>query len=130
MTVWMLDTNAVSNLIRDRLTKAPPLKSPPDDICISAISEAEVLFGVRRRPEARSLNALILGFIDGIAVLPFDREVAQRYGSLRADMQRMGKSLTELDMLIAAHALSIGATLVTSDTAFRHVPGLAVEDWA
>jgi tRNA(fMet)-specific endonuclease VapC len=130
MTVWMLDTNAVSNLIRDRLTKAPPLKSPPDDICISAISEAEVLFGVRRRPEARSLNALILGFIDGIAVLPFDREVAQRYGSLRADMQRMGKSLTELDMLIAAHALSIGATLVTSDTAFRQVPGLAVEDWA
>lgn len=130
MTVWMLDTNAVSNLIRDRLTKAPPLKSPPDDICISAISEAEVLFGVRRRPEARSLNALILGFIDGIAVLPFDREVAQRYGSLRADMQRMGKSLTEIDMLIAAHALSIGATLVTSDTAFRQVPGLAVEDWA
>ena len=130
MTVWMLDTNAVSNLIRDRLTKAPPLKSPPDDICISAISEAEVLFGVRRRPEARSLNALILGFIDGIAVLPFDREVAQRYGSLRADMQRMGKSLTEIDMLIAAHALSIGATLVTSYTAFRQVPGLAVEDWA
>lgn len=129
MTVWMLDTNAVSNLIRDGLTKVPPLKSPPDNICISAISEAQVLFGVRRRPEARSLNALILGFIDGIQILPFAREVAQRYGDLRAEMQKIGKSLTGLDMLIAAHALSTGATPVTYDTAFRHVPGLIIEDW-
>ena len=130
MTVWMLDTNAVSNLIRDRLTKAPPLKAPPENVCISTISEAELLFGVQRRPEAHSLNEMIIRFIGSLPVLPFDRDAAGRYGALRAEMQRMGKSLTALDMLIAAHALSIGATLVTSDAAFRHVPGLAVEDWA
>ena len=130
MTVSMLDTNAVSNLIRDRLTKAPPLKSPPENVCISTISEVELLFGVQRRPEAHSLNEMIIRFIEGLPVLNFDREAAGRYGALRAEMQRMGKSLTALDMLIAAHALSIGATLVTSDAAFRHVPGLAVEDWA
>jgi predicted nucleic acid-binding protein len=58
------------------------------------------------------------------------RQSADRYGLLRAEMQRIGKSLSALDMLIAAHALSLGATLVTTDAAFRHVPGLSVEDWS
>ena len=48
---------------------------------------------------------------------------------LRATMERSGKSLAPLDMLIAAHALEAGATLVSSDRAFRHIPGLTVEDW-
>lgn len=51
------------------------------------------------------------------------------YGELRAAMRRIGRGLQPLDMLIAAHALEAGAVLVSSDSAFRHVPGLAVEDW-
>lgn len=62
--------------------------------------------------------------------MPFDSETAQAFALLRVDMARAGKSLTHLDMLIAAHARSIDATLVTSDRAFTHVPGLRVENWA
>ena len=130
MTVLMLDTNTVSYLIRDTLKNAPPMKVLPENFCISTISEAELIFGMKRRPDARRLNEMIGRFIGSVAILPFDRNAAGRYGALRAEMQRLGKSLTALDMLIAAHALSLGATLVTSDAAFRHVPGLALEDWS
>jgi tRNA(fMet)-specific endonuclease VapC len=131
MTLRMLDTNAVSNYIKRRLANAPSRSSIlGGDYCISAVSEGELLFGLHRRPEATSLNHMILTMIEGIGSVPFDSNAASRYGTLRAEMQRIGKSLTALDMMIAAHALSLGATLVTSDAAFRHVPGLAVEDWS
>lgn len=130
MSRLMLDTNTVSYLVRGSLKGGPPETAEPPNYYISAISEAELIFGMRRRPEAVSLNALIARFLESIEILPFDSIAAERYGVLRADMQRRGKSLTSLDMLIAAHALSLGATLVTSDQAFRHVPGLAVEDWS
>lgn len=130
MTRLMLDTNTVSYFIRDTLRNAPVAATDPENLCISTITEAELIFGVKRLPQAHRLNEMVLSFIAGIDVLPFDRTAAETYGGLHADMQRIGKSLTALDMLIAAHALSLGATLVTSDAAFRHVPGLAVEDWS
>lgn len=126
----MLDTNTVSYFVRDTLRNAPALAEDPDNFCISAITEAELLFGVRRLPKAHKLNEMVISFIRGVDVMSFDRSAAESYGRLRAEMQRIGKSLTGLDMLIAAHALSLGATLVTSDAAFRYVPGLAVEDWS
>ena len=130
MTLLMLDTNTVGYLIRDRLKNAPAVEVPPENFCISTITEAELIFGMKRRPDARTLNEMVIRLLGSIAILPFDRNAADRYGSLRAEMQRIGKSLASLDMLIAAHALSLGATLVTSDAAFRHVPGLAIEDWS
>ena len=130
MTRLMLDTNTVSYFIRDTLRNAPETAADPENLCISTITEAELLFGVRRLPEAHKLNEMVENFIRGVNVLPFDRAAADSYGALRAQMQRIGKTLTSLDMLIAAHALSLGATLVTSDAAFRHVPGLIVEDWS
>ena len=66
-----------------------------------------------------------------IQVLPWGREEAQTYGSLRAKQEMAGKPLGNLDMLIAAHAISVGAILVTNDRAFSHVPGLpATANWA
>lgn len=130
MTRLMLDTNTVSYLVRGSLRRGPPETAEPPKYCISTISEAELIFGMKRRPEAVSLNAMIAKLLESMDILPFDSVAADRYGLLRADMQRLGKSLTSLDMLIAAHALSLGATLVTSDRAFRHVPGLTVEDWS
>ncbi len=64
-----------------------------------------------------------------ITVLPWTEATGNVYGGLRASLRRTGKSLAPLDLLIAAHALEAGATLVTNDAAFRHVPGLVVEDW-
>lgn len=130
MTRLMLDTNTVSYFIRDTLRNTSTAATDPENFCLSTITEAELIFGMKRRPEAHKLNEMIVNFVRGIEVIPFNRAAAESYGALRAEMQRIGKSLTALDMLIAAHALSLGATLVTSDAAFRHVPGLAVEDWS
>jgi tRNA(fMet)-specific endonuclease VapC len=62
-------------------------------------------------------------------VLPWDRAIAERYGTVRADMERQGKILAALDLLIATHALGVGAVLVTNDRAFGQVTDLHVEDW-
>jgi len=62
-------------------------------------------------------------------VLPWDNTAAECYGVLRADMQKKGKALGNLDMLIAAHALALGVVLITNDLAFRHVEGLKITDW-
>ena len=62
-------------------------------------------------------------------MLAWDRSVALQYSLLRTEMNKQGKPLAPLDMLIAAHALSIKAILVSSDSAFQMVPGLQVEDW-
>ena len=131
MTLRMFDTNAISYYIKGRLPNSPSRQSILDgDYCMSSVSEGELLFGLHRRPEATRLNRMFRTMIEGIESVPFDSNAADRYGLLRAEMQRIGRSLTALDMLIAAHALSLGATLVTSDAAFRHVPGLIVEDWS
>lgn len=68
-------------------------------------------------------------FFAEIRILDWDRAAADCYARLRSEMERQGKTLSALDMLIAAHALQAGVTLVTSDKAFLHVPGLTVENW-
>jgi tRNA(fMet)-specific endonuclease VapC len=110
----MLDTNTVSYLLRDhpavtRRVVGTPLAS----LCMSAITEGELLFGLARRPEARRLHAA----------------VRERYGVLRADLERRGRSLAPLDLLIAAHALNAEAVLATNDRTFGQVADLDVEDW-
>ena len=62
-------------------------------------------------------------------VLPWDSAIAEGYGTVRADMERQGKSIAPLDLLIATHAMSVGAVLVTHDRALSQVANLPVEDW-
>jgi len=64
-----------------------------------------------------------------VAILPWDSEAAQQYGQLRAALEREGRPLGNLDTMIAAHALALGAVLVTSDRAFSRIKKLKVEDW-
>jgi tRNA(fMet)-specific endonuclease VapC len=128
----MLDTNTVSMIVRGGIPSVDRqlLLAAPDDLCISAITQGELLFGLAKAPDATRIARLVHAALDRLAILPWTTEVAATYGDLRAEMRRMGRALGALDMLIAAHALSIGATLVTSDSAFRHVPRLAAEDWS
>ena len=95
----------------------------------STITFGEISYGLARRPEATRLAKLATDFFATIDVLPWTRVTGQAYGDLRAAMRREGHALTPLDMLIAAHAIEAGATLVTSDRAFQHAPGLKTEDW-
>ncbi len=127
----MLDTNIVRQAVSKR--SQPVLdqlvQRSPAELCVSVVTYGESTFGLRRRPEATKLASANETFFAEIEILPFTREAATTYGTLRAAMEGLGKSLGPLDMLIAAHALSIGATLVSADRAFRFVPNLRVEDW-
>jgi len=126
----MLDTNIVSQFVRkqsevDKRVVAIPM----DAICISAITEGELLFGLIRRPGNKTLAHEVNEFLRRVTALPWDRTVAADYAALRAGQERRGKTIAPIDLLIAAHALSAGATLVTNDSAFTQIPGLPVEDW-
>ncbi len=130
MKRYMLDTNTVSHLLKEhpavvRRVVATPMAA----LCISAITEGELHFGLAKRPEATRLHLAVEQFLRRVDVLPWDSIVAKRYGGVRADMARQGKSLAPLDLLIAAHALGIDSVLVTNDRAFGQVADLHIEDW-
>lgn len=95
------------------------------------ITEAELHYGLTRSPNAKNLRPAIEGFLAKIQILPWGRGEAQAYRRLRATQEAAGKTLGNLDMSIAAHAVSIGAILVTNDEAFSHVPNLSgIVNWA
>lgn len=131
MTRYMLDTNTVSHLL-----KAHPevtrriVAAPMAALCISAITEGELRYGLAKRPQASRLHMAVGEFLKRMDVLPWDSVVAERYGALRADIERQGKSLAPLDLLIATHALATESVLVTSDQAFWQIAGLQLENWA
>ncbi len=130
MTLRMLDTNSVSHLIKQHpaLVKRV-LAVAMASLCVSAVTEGELLYGLAKRPQAKRLHAAVHEFLLRVDVLPWDRASARHYGVVRAALEDTGKTLAPLDLMIAAHASSAGAVLVTNDQAFRHVPRLRVEDW-
>jgi tRNA(fMet)-specific endonuclease VapC len=128
--LYLLDTNTVSHLIKRHPQVTQHLLAVPmHSVCISAITAGELAFGLAKRPEAVALKAAVIEFLRRVEVLPWDAAVAQTYGALRAQMQSKGTPLAALDMQIAAHALHVNATLVTSDRAFLHIDQLLVENW-
>ena len=127
---YMLDTNMVSYFIKGvNNVRNNVVSVPMSDLGISAITEGELLFGLAKTPNAKQLSLVIHEFLIRVDVLPWDSAVAACYGQLRADMQKKGKVLGNLDLLIAAHALALGVVLVTNDHAFTQVDGLKIEDW-
>jgi tRNA(fMet)-specific endonuclease VapC len=130
----MIDTNTVSYIVKGR-SPASRVKlanlQQEEVACISVITEAEIQYGLAKSPHATVLRSALEGFLAKIQVLPWGREEAKTYGGLRAKQEQAGKALGNLDMLIAAHAISVGAILVTNDRAFSHLSGLpATVKWA
>ncbi len=131
-TRYMLDTNAASYVIkgtypaiRRRLARVPMAS-----VCVSAITEAELLFGVARRPEAPGLATAVGEFLLRLDVLAWDSAAAGAYAEVRSRFEAAGTPLGALDTLIAAHAIAAGAVLVSRDKAFRKVKKLKLADWA
>ena len=130
MSLYMLDTNTVSHLIkRQPQAIARLLHVPMHNVCISAITAGELAFGLAKRPQAMALREAVNEFLRRVEVMPWDGAVAQTYGTLRAELQKNGRPLAALDLQIAAHALHLKATLVSNDKAFAQVGLLLVEDW-
>lgn len=129
--IRLLDTNICIYIINKR----PPQVAAHfeglvyGDVAVSSITGAELAFGVAKSGSARNQDALEK-FLAPLEVLPFDAAAMYAYGTLRAQLQARGLPIGALDMLIAAHALALGATLVTNNLAeFARVPGLACENW-
>jgi tRNA(fMet)-specific endonuclease VapC len=129
----LLDSDTCVELIRGRSAQIGPhvRRYEPGEIGISSITFAELSFGVAWSAHPERNAAALAEFVRGVPVIPFDTDAAQAYGPVRAALERAGKKIGALDTLIAAHALSLGVTLVTHNTReFARVKGLDVVDWS
>jgi len=129
---FLLDTNIVSFHIRE---SSPGLRRrlrrvDASAVALSVVTEMEIRYGLARNPGLRIAD-LIETFLSGITIVPLDSGVAHAYAKVRADLESRGTPIGPLDLMIGAHALSIGATLVTSNVKeFRRIRGLRVVDWS
>ena len=131
MTRYMLDTNIISDLIRNPQGRAAKriAKAGEQNICISIIVAAELRYGAVKSGSKRLLK-VIEDLLGEIAVLPFDVPADVEYGAIRAELEAGGAPIGGNDLLIAAHARATGATMVTAnDDEFTRVRGLKVENW-
>jgi tRNA(fMet)-specific endonuclease VapC len=133
-SLYMLDTNMVSYIAKghSKAARARMLNLENDEaVCLSAITEAEIRYGLAKRPEATALRERMEWFLSAVKILPWGRDEAKAYGALRARLESSGKTLENMDMQIAAHAIATGAVLVTNDKAFAQVDELhATVNWA
>jgi len=116
----MLDTDTASYLIKG---KSPAIEAKlaalvPDMVCISVMTRAEPQYGLKRLPAAHRLHLAVRQFLKLVRVLPWDSDAADWYAEIRHQLISTGQPIGELDMMIAAHALSVGAVLVTNNS--RH----------
>ena len=128
----MLDTNICIYIIKQQPAAVLRhfLEYKIGDICLSSITLAELSFGVAKSAN-RDKNATALDeFIVPLEVAPFDEAAALAYGDIRATLVRAGMPIGSMDMLIAAHAISLGVALVTNNMReFARVGGLNCVDW-
>ena len=128
---YMFDTNAFSELMKNNAKFKKHLnKHLPEDICISSVAWAEVRYGIHKNTSAKWLQISEI-LIKDIKIVPFNKQTAETYAILRANLEKQGKNLSPLDMEIAACAVANNCVLVTNDQAFHRLEldELAVEDW-
>lgn len=128
----MLDTNICSYVLRRRPASVKQRfdEAGPDVLAISSVVLAELLYGAARHPDGAVIRREIRDFVSRLQVLPWDEAAAEHYGDLLAGLERRGRPLGAMDLMIAAHARSRGATLVSNDVRhFERVEGLLVANW-
>lgn len=130
--IYMLDTNICIFVIKNKPESVLQtfLKHKPNDICISSITYAELLHGVEKSNAKEKNRIALTMFLSEIQIVSFDIFAAHSYGVIKASLQKKGLPIGPMDTLIAAHAQSLGLTLVTNNTKeFSRVENLALEDW-
>ncbi|HEV8342985.1 MAG TPA: type II toxin-antitoxin system VapC family toxin [Candidatus Binatia bacterium] len=128
----MLDTNICIYIIKRRPQSVLQRFNSFQigDVGISTITLAELEYGAARSTQPKKNREALEEFISALAVAPFDRQATGAYGNIRAMLERKGLPIGAMDLLIAAHALSLAARLVTNnEREFKRVPGLRVENW-
>ena len=129
---YMLDTNICIYLIRKKLAQViQRLESLPiSSLCLSSITVAELEYGVSKSRWSEKNRLALREFVAPLEVGAWDQAVTPVYGKIRALLERKGKLIGAMDLMIAAHALSLDAQLITNnDVEFKRVPGLRVANW-
>ncbi len=133
---YLLDTNVVSHIMqgRDAGLLARLTALPVGQVSISSVTLAELEYGLHRRGQPERLRNALAQVLLRMDVLPWDEDVAVCYGALCAALEAQGINLSDFDMMIAAHAVAVDATLVSRDKAFAQLPatgaqGLKLEIW-
>jgi len=133
---YLLDTNVVSHIMqgRDLALLARLTEVPVGQVVISSVTLAELQYGLHRKGQPARLRNALTQVLLRVDVLPWDEDVAICYGELCATLEAQGINLSDFDMMIAAHAVAVDATLVSRDKAFAQVPAgvnqrLRLEIW-
>jgi len=131
--LYMLDTGTASYVIRGRAPQAEAKLSSiePSMVCISVMTRAELVYGLKRLPPGHRLHAGVRQFLKLVRALPWDAEAADFYAEIRHQLATAGQLIGEIDMMIAAHSLATAAVLVTNNIRhFERIPApLMLENW-
>ena len=130
---YMLDTNICIYIIKNKPKKVimELKRHKPSEICVSAITYAELTYGVEKSMAVEKNRLALALLFSNIEVLDFDTKAAIHYGKIRTYLEKQGTPIGSLDMMIAAHAMSLGYTVVTNNIKeFERVPDLKLENWA
>jgi len=129
----MLDTNICIRIIKDRPEPVCRKIShvAVGEVAISSIVSAELWYGVSYSEKKRQNEAALKDFLEYVEVMPWPIEAGPVYGRIRAELKKRGSLIGAMDLLIAAHAMHLGAVLITENTKdFQRVPDLKTENWA
>ena len=130
---FLLDTNTCIYIIKQKPAWVVERFSslPVESIGVSSVTVSELWYGVCKSRKVEQNREALAEFLLPLAVAPYDERAAVDYGAIRASLERSGKTIGPLDLMIAAHARSLNVTLVTNNVdEFRRVDGLATENWA
>ena len=129
--MFMLDTDLCIYLINERdVTLRERFEANAGNICISSVTYAELCFGVAHSARVERNSRELDAFCLDLDILPFDTEAGVHYGDIRHALSRPGRLIGANDLLIAGHARSVDATLVTNnEREFSRVPDLMIENW-
>ena len=133
MPAALLDTNAVSDLMRDHPQVKARIGKHADPIATSVVVVGEIRYGLDRLPVGKkrtNLEARARNILSALRIESVTEPIANAYGRLKAALESQGLNLDDNDLWIAATAITHGYVLVTRDQVFSHVPGLHVEDWS
>jgi tRNA(fMet)-specific endonuclease VapC len=130
----MLDTDIISYVIKNRSLEIQQrfAELPPSSLCISTVTRAELLYGLRRLPPSHPLHFAVRRFLKTISTLAWDSTAADYWADIRFHLEKSGNLIGHMDMMIAAHSLSAGAILVTNNTRhFSRIEApLILENWS
>lgn len=129
---FMLDTNICIHAIRHKPEGVfhELQKHDPSEICVSAVTYAELIYGVEKSMAVEKNRLALSLLMANIEIVDFDAEAAAYYGRIRFALEKNGTPIGPLDMMIAGHAQSLGCTLVTNNVKeFARVSGLEIENW-